>query len=245
MRFAGFLVVGGAFGCSGDPPPAPESDVLVYSRTLGHRHADSIEAARGTLPAELAAAGLNPAFSEDPAVFTPDGLSRFRAVVFLYTSGNDILDADGKAAFEAFVAAGGGWVGIHSASDTEYAWPFYQELVVAAYAGHPPIQRAVVDVIDTDHPSLRHVGNLRWAAIDEWYNFARNPADVAGVEVLAAVDERTYEGGNLGAHHPIVWAHERLGGRALYSAMGHWLDRWASPIYVEHVTAAIAWAAKQ
>lgn len=238
------VMVGCALGCGGDPDPV-EPDVLIYTRTLGHRHTDAIETAREVLPAGLAARGLASEFTEDPEAFEAGRLGRRKVVVFLYTSGNGILDAEGKAALESFVTSGGGWVGIHSASDTEYLWPFYQDLVIASYAGHPPIQRAVVDVAAPAHPAMRHIGSPRWGALDEWYDFARNPEEVAEVEVLARVDEATYTGGTMGEHHPIIWAHERLGGRALYSALGHMPERWMAPVYVDHVVGAIAWAANQ
>lgn len=222
----------------------PRADVLIYTRTLGYRHADAIAAGAVELPRRLAEAGLSAEVTEDPAAFTPAGLADRRAVVFLYTSGNHVLDAGGKAALEAFVARGGGWVGLHSAADTEYAWPFYQQLVVAPFESHPAIQTATVDVVDRDHPATVGLPAGRWTAEDEWYNFARDPAAVPGVRVLATLDETTYTGGTMGTSHPIIWAHETLGGRVLYSGLGHVATRWQEPEFADHVVRAIAWSAR-
>ncbi|MDQ3364483.1 MAG: ThuA domain-containing protein [Myxococcota bacterium] len=229
----------------GAPEASPDAtrpaEVLLYSRTLGYRHTDAIAAAVPTLAARLAAAGVTSLATEDPAVLTA-GLAGARAVVFLYTSGDDLLDSDGRAALEAFVRGGGGWVGLHSAADTEYGWPFYQQLVVAPFASHPTIQPATIDVEDRTHPAMAALPAGRWTQSDEWYDFGRQPRDVPGVRILATVDEMTYQGGMMGADHPIVWSHEHLGGRALYSALGHAGTRWEEPAFVTHVVEAVRWA---
>jgi len=218
--------------------PTPEPHVLLYSRTLGYRHDDAIAAALRVLPERLEAVGIATTSTEEPVVdFTP-----FVGVVFLYTSGDNILDPDGKAALEAFVRDGGGWLGVHSAADTEYAWPFYGELVVAPFQDHPAIQ--IADVYVEAHPALGEPP-VPWRAEDEWYNFGGNPRDVAGVAVLATLDETSYTGGTHGADHPIIWAHETLGGRALYSGLGHVAARWDEPAFVDHMTAAVEWITRQ
>lgn len=225
-----------AAACGGtDPPP----DVVLFSRTTGYRHADAIKAALAVLPARLEHEGLHVLATEDPLALTD--LGTVHVVVFLYTTGDDVLDPAGKTELERFVRAGGGWVGIHSAADTEYVWPFYQELVVAPFASHPDIQSATVEVLAPDHPVMTPVPTLRWAADDEWYNFARDASTVPGVEILANLDETTYLGGTMGASHPIIWAHARLGGRAVYSGIGHVAARWQDPVYLAHVMAAISW----
>lgn len=214
--------------------------LLAYTRTLGYRHDDAIVASSAALPALLAPRGIAVDVTEDPAAFTADNLARYRAVVFLYTTGNDVIDASGKAAFEQFVRDGGGWLGIHSAADTEYAWPFYTELVVTPFRTHPAIQPATIDIEAPSHPVMTGLPSP-WQATDEWYDFIGNARDTSGVTILATIDETTYSGGSSGADHPLIWAHERLGGRALYSAIGHVADRWAEPAFLQHVDAAVRW----
>lgn len=220
-----------------DATPAG-SRVLLFTRTSGFRHGDAITEALRVLPPALAARGITVTATED--ALTATHLADVDAVVFLYTTGNDVV-AD-RAAFEAFIRSGGGFVGMHSATDTEYTWPFYQALVVAPFAGHPAVQSGAIDVIA--HPATAALP-ARWVADDEWYNFAVNPSTVAGVEILARLDESTYAGGAMGADHPIIWSHENLGGRALYAGLGHPWERWSDPVVRDHAVDAIAWVLRR
>lgn len=214
--------------------------MLAFTRTHGHRHEDSIAVSSLVLSSRLAERGITVDVTEDPAAFTTRNLLRYKAVVFLYTSGNDILDDAGKLAFEAYIRAGGGWLGVHSASDTEYDWPFYNELVGTHYLTHPLIQEAVVHVEMPDHPAVAAVP-MPWVELDEWYDFRSNPRDRPGIQILATVDETTYDGGMMGADHPVIWCHETLGGRALYIAPGHYAHRWDEPEYLTVIDGALDW----
>ncbi|RBM17529.1 ThuA domain-containing protein [Streptomyces sp. PT12] len=212
--------------------------ILVYSRTTGYRHASipaGVEAFR-RLGAEH---GLDVTATEDPDELTR-GLPGSRAVVFLSTSG-DVLTDEGRAALRGFVADGGGFVGVHAASTTEYGWPWFGEtLVGTVFDGHPDLQPGVVSVEDRDHPATAHLGE-RWEFTDEWYNFATNPRE--RVRVLAAADESTYTGGRMGADHPLVWCHERAGGRSFYTALGHSDECFSDPDFTRHLLGGLRWAA--
>ncbi len=172
---------------------------------------------------------------EDAAQFTDATLSRYKVVVFLCTTG-DILDPDQKAAFERYIASGGGFVGIHSASDTEYHWPWYGQLVGAWFASHPQIQRATIHIEDANHPSTKGLP-ASWERTDEWYNFRSNPRST--VHVLASLDEATYSGGAMGGDHPIAWCQNIEGGRSWYTAMGHTQDSYAEPLFRLHLLGGI------
>jgi type 1 glutamine amidotransferase len=213
--------------------------VLLFSRTAGFRH-DSIPAAIQALTELQDSGGFVVEATEDPTQFTADNLARFRVVVFLLTTG-DVLDDDQQAAFEAWIAAGGGYLGVHSAADTEYAWPFYGALVGAYFKAHPAVQAASVDVAAADHPAMAGLTSP-WMRTDEWYDFQTNPRDA--VTVLATVDEVSYTGGTMGPDHPIVWVHATSGGgRALYTAMGHTQQSYADPAFRQHLTGALRWVA--
>jgi type 1 glutamine amidotransferase len=214
--------------------------VLVFTKTAGFRHGSI---ASGV--AALAELGPDHAFrtthTEDAAVFTDDGLARFDVIVFLNTTG-DILDDDQQAAMERFIRAGRGFVGIHSATDTEYDWPWYTGLVGAQFRSHPPVQPAEIDVIDREHPATAHLP-ARWPRTDEWYDFRAQPPST--VRILMNLDESTYNGGQMGTPHPIAWCHEYDGGRAIYTAGGHTNESFAEPDFRAHLAGAIRWAAEQ
>jgi type 1 glutamine amidotransferase len=213
--------------------------VLLFSRTTGFRH-DSIPAAIAALTELGATGGYGAEATEDPAAFTAKNLARFRVVVFLMTTG-DPLDDAAQAQVEAWIAGGGNWVGVHSASDTEYNWPFYGQLVGAYFKQHPAIQQATVNVEVTDHPATAGLPSP-WIRTDEWYDFQTNPR--ATTSVLMTIDESSYSGGTMGADHPLVWAHPTGGGgRAIYTAMGHTAESYADPLFRGHLVGAIRWAA--
>jgi type 1 glutamine amidotransferase len=212
--------------------------VLLFSRTTGFRHG-SIEPAVTSLQEVGAARGWTVAATEDPTVFEAAALAEYDVVVFLLTTG-DVLDEQQQAAFEAFIADSNGYVGVHSASDTEYDWEWYGELLGGYFSDHPAPQDATIDVVDGTHPSTMHLDG-QWMRFDEWYNFAPNPART--VDVLLNLDESSYAGGTMGKQHPIAWTHDHGGGRAWYTAGGHTDESWAEPDFVTHVAAGIEWAA--
>jgi type 1 glutamine amidotransferase len=251
VRWLLLLGLAAIAGCARPPDPGTAGErgparVLVFTRTLGFRHA-SIPVAVAAVARAAARQGMAVDHTEDPARFTASGLRRYRVVVFLSTSG-DVLDRDGEAALRGFVEAGGGWVGVHAAADTEDGWPWYQTLVGARFARHPAVQRATVRVVDRDHPATKGLP-ATWVRTDEWYDFRSNPRP--RVHVLATLDESTYRGGGMGVDHPIAWWQDGgsrsaspLGrGRALYTGGGHTAAAWAEPRFLAHVAAAVRWAA--
>lgn len=227
------------------PDSTTDADrILVYTRTNAFRHFDEISIASFVLPPRLHAFGVEADWTDDPAAFTEANLQRYRAVFFMYTSGNDILDDDGKAAFESYVRGGGGWLGIHSAADTEYSWPFYGELVVSHFLTHPATQPARITIEAASHPTMVGLPSP-WRFVDEWYDYRSNPRDMADVTILATVDEASYMGGGMGADHPMIWCHERLGGRAFYSGIGHESNAWGEPEFVTMIDNAVKWVIRR
>ena len=237
--------VGGGPGLQDDSeasaPPALER-ILVFSRTLAYRHeaiGPGIEALR-TLGA---ANGFEVEASEDPSGFSDENLSGFDVVVFLSTTA-DVLDDGQQAAFERYIRAGGGWVGVHAAADTEYEWPWYGQLLGggAYFKSHPEIQTVQLEVENATHPATAHLP-ATLALQDEWYNFQQNPR--AAVSVLMTLDESSYSPGAdaMGEDHPIAWFHEFDGGRAFYTALGHRSELYTDPLFTQHLLGGIRWAA--
>jgi type 1 glutamine amidotransferase len=212
--------------------------VLVFSRTTGYRH-ESIAAGIAAIQQLGMRHGFAVEASEASSAFSDEQLKRYRAVVFLNTTG-DVLDQPQQAAFERYIEGGGGYVGVHSASDTEYDWPWYGKLVGAYFRSHPPIQAATLSVVDGAHVSTRHLPK-RWQRTDEWYNFRSVPN---GVNVLVRIDEKTYSGGAMGQEHPLAWCHEVARGRAWYTALGHTSESYSDPLFLDHLSGGIAWAAR-
>ncbi len=216
--------------------------LLVFSKTGGFRHA-SIKDGKIALQKLATEHKFEVDFTEDASVFTGANLAHYNAVIFLMTTGSNILDGNQKAAFERYIRAGGGYVGVHSASDTEYSWSWYGGLVGAYFDrvhGHSKIMQATIHVTDRTNPSTMMLPVI-WIRTDEWYNFATNPR--GRVNVLMTIDEKTYKGGTMGTDHPIAWYHEYDGGRAWYTAMGHTSQSYYEPLFLENLWGGIIYAA--
>ncbi|MEV0578023.1 ThuA domain-containing protein [Streptomyces sp. NPDC050392] len=217
----------------------PAYDVLVFSKTAGFRHS-SIDEGITALRELGAANNFTVTATEDAAAFTPANLAGYEAVVFLSTTG-DVLDATQQTAFEGYMAAGGGYVGVHAAADTEYDWTWYAGLAGALFQSHPAIQPATVKVEDRAHDATAHLGPT-WQRTDEWYNYRTNPRTSA--HVLASLDESSYSGGSMSGDHPIAWCKDYAGGRAFYTGGGHTEESYTDPAFRRHLLGGIRWAAE-
>ena len=243
---AAVLLIVALGGCVDQAPrPAPAGEqlgdgfaVLVFTRTTGFRHA-SIDDGVAAIRRLGASHGFSVDATEYPEQVKDAVLGRYRAVVFLSTTGEP-LGPPQQAALERWVEAGGGWIGVHAAADAFYDWPWYGELVGAWFRRHPPVQRATVRVTDRGHPSTASLP-AAWPRTDEWYDFRTNPR--GRVQVLATVDESTYQGGGMGDDHPVAWAHEQGRGRAWYTALGHTEASWSEQRFLAHILGGIRWAA--
>ncbi|MFN7116956.1 MAG: ThuA domain-containing protein [Saprospiraceae bacterium] len=211
--------------------------ILVFSKTAGYRHS--------SIPKGVAAIrqlGKENNFAvdttEDANWFTEDTLKKYAAVVFLSTTG-DVLNHIQEAEFERYIQAGGGFAGIHAATDTEYDWGWYGRMVGGYFQSHPPgVHEAVLNVVDKSHGSTKHLPD-DWKRTDEWYNFKKLNPDV---NVLMKIDEKTYKGGENGENHPMSWYHEYDGGRAWYTALGHTDESYSEPDFLKHILGGIKYA---
>ncbi|KAL9940264.1 hypothetical protein V8E36_000969 [Tilletia maclaganii] len=203
--------------------PSPTSalqHILIYTGVGpdGFRH-DSIPFARRALKEW---GEVNEAFeatlTDDPAAFEErDWLMQFDALVFISTAGT-ALRPKGVEEFHRYIQAGGGFMGVHEATDCLYQVPWYRTLIGTTFNYHPQRQRFTMDVHhghDHPHPSVSHLAE-RWTVTDEIYNFNSDPREVGNTVVLSA-DESTYvdlvesaeeRAREQGDPHPISWYRE-------------------------------------
>ncbi len=190
--------------------------VLVFTKTAGFKHASIPDGVKA-----IQKLGLTHGFRVDTtsisAKFTEDTLKQYSAIIFMSTTG-DILNTREQVEFQRYIQSGGGYVGVHGAVDSEYNWPWYEKLIGAYFKNHPDIQEAELKVhSDENFPVTDSLPNP-WVITDEWYNFRSLPENV---QVLVSIDEDSYEGGENGEDHPMIWYHEYDGGRAFYMGLGH------------------------
>lgn len=213
--------------------------VLVFTKTAGFHHA-SIPAGIAAIQKLSAANGYAVDTTSNSNAFTYKNLKQYATLIFLNTTGN-VLDSAQQEGLVKYIHKGGGFVGVHAASDTEMDWPWYVRLVGASFSNHPKPQVANILVIDSTNATTQHLPRP-WRKMEEWYNFKETPKDV---HVLLAVDESSYEGGKNGADHPLAWYHNFEGGRAFYTALGHFDEAYSDALFLEHLEKGIEWAMRR
>ena len=244
-----------------------EYEVLVVGETLGFRHSHIDDTTRAII-----ALGEEHGFSVDvwdppqgsspgqPALTLPSSpfttaadLSKYATIIFASpVDGTNNLDPNRPrllndtelAAFQGYIRSGGGYVGLHAATDSMHTVPWYSELTggSARFRNHPAQQTATMRVESPGHPSTTMLP-AEWVRFDEWYNFSTNPRE--DVHVLITLDESTYNPGRnaMGADHPLAWCQNFEGGRSWYEGAGHTDASWADPLFLEHVLGGIEWTA--
>jgi type 1 glutamine amidotransferase len=220
-------------------PAAATFRVLVFSKTTGFRH-DSIPAG----VAAIRQLGQQNNFvvdaTEDDTKFTDANLAQYAAVIFLSSTGDPVGTQAEKDAFQRYIEHGGGFVGIHAASDSGYGWSWYGQLVGAYFKQHPTPQNARVKVEDPNHPSTQGLP-AQFTRFDEWYDFRANPRP--NVHVLTTLDESSYSGGTMGSDHPNTWCHAFDGGRAWFTGMGHTSESFSEANFLHLLLGGIQTAA--
>ncbi|PPL01330.1 ThuA domain-containing protein [Parapedobacter indicus] len=217
---------------------AQGNKILVFSKTAGFHHG-SIKQGVAAIQQLGSEHGVAVDTTIDAAKFTDANLKQYAAVIFLSTTG-DVLDDAQQQAFERYIQAGNGYVGIHAAADCEYDWPWYGKLSGAYFAGHPAPQEAVLDVVDKDFPATRGLPS-KWKRLDEWYRFRQFSREV---NVLINLDENSYDPAEqgMGNPHPISWYQAYDGGRAFYTGLGHTEESFSEPLFLQHLWGGIVYA---
>jgi type 1 glutamine amidotransferase len=228
---------------------AEQFKALLFTKTAGWHH-DSINAGVTAIQAIGKLHDFDVFWTEDASrVMNDKELAKYKVVIFLLTTG-DVLNDEQQAAFERFIKAGNGFVGIHSGgADTEYDWPWFNKMVGRQFHIHPAVQTAVMKVEDYNFPGMDRFPK-RFLETEEWYEFGAAKSDK--LNVLLTVDEKTYkpeanwgtkQGKGMGAYHPMAWYQNYDGGRAFYTALGHLPATYSDANFMHHVYGGIYWAA--
>ncbi len=215
-----------------------EPKVLVFSKTMAFKHA-SIPAGVAAIQKLGSENGFTVDTTKNAALFTDENLKQYSAVIFLSTTGN-VLDQYQEAAFERYIQAGGGYVGVHAAADTEYDWGWYNDLAGAQFLSHPRgMPNADFIIKDKNFVATQFFTDSVWNRTDELYNYKNINPDV---NVLMTLDESSYEGGQNGDFHPIAWYHDYDGGRAFYTGGGHADASYSEDLFLKHLLGGIQYA---
>jgi hypothetical protein len=221
--------------------------VLYFTYSAGYRH-DVIPLSREILTQLGKNSGAFEVIAtEDLSEFLPANLERYAAVMF-YTSGEIPMSGLQKMALLDFVRSGrGGFLGVHSATDTFYTWPDYLDLIGGYFNGHPWHQAVTIEVADAADPLVAFLGGSLQLN-DEIYQIS--DFDYRGSRVLLRLDPSSVDLGKAGVHRrfygwPLAWKRFFGEGRVFYSALGHEASVWQDPRYQRILTNAILWSTRR
>jgi uncharacterized protein len=230
---------------------APQPRVLVYTRNYtpdgkGYVH-DNIAASVAAIRKMGAEAGFAVDASDDPAVFTDANLRQYAALVFS-NSNNQAFSADTQRdAFKHYIEAGGGFVGLHSASGSERDWPYFWSVLGGKFAAHPRQQAFTVRVTDPNFPAVKGLPpQFTWT--DECYFIDHLNPDIHPVLVTdrtkLGLEPMTIDASTFPVDLPLAWYHQFDGGREFYLALGHNKQDYESPLLYGIIKNGILWVMK-
>lgn len=228
--------------------PEKGGRVLIFSMTKGYRH-DVIPLGQETLAGLARELGLEPVVSDELAHFDPERIGGSRVIVFNNTTGELPLSGAQREALLKFVSDGGGFVGVHAASDTLYEFTGYGVMLGGYFDGHPwnAGDTVTLKVEEPGHPVAKPLGEGPWTLREEIYQF-RAPYDRAKVRVLLSLDVQRTDMRKPGVKRTdgdfaLSWVRRYGEGRVFYCALGHNREVWEDAKFRGHLREGLRYAA--
>jgi hypothetical protein len=242
--FVGVAAAGLALALSAaDAAAAEKKTVLLFGLTKGFRHKDAIEEGSPILKQVAEGLGYNAVISEDVALLDPDKIKQWNLLVFNNTTGSLFKEPERRKAFIEHIQGGGGWIGIHGATDCFYDFPEYGEMANGWFDGHPWSGKVSVTIEEPDHPLMKPFGAPKWQVSDEIYQFRNYERGRA--RVLMSIDTKSVDasrGKRRDRDYATCWIRLYGKGRVLYQAHGHGANVFRMKEYQEHMKVAMQWA---
>ncbi len=222
---------------------APARKVLVISKCGGFRHTTCSYGKPVITKIGEESGRFTTICTEDSSFFNDDFLADIDCVVWNNATGSFMTD-DQKAALLKYVREGGGYVGIHAATDSHYDWPEYRDLVGGWFDGHPWNEEVTIKVEVPDHPASEPVEGP-WVISDEIYQHRNWSRD--DLCVLMSLDPNGTDFTKQGMKredkdYGIAWCRSFGEGRSFYTALGHRNEVFDNPTFQAHLLNAILWA---
>lgn len=217
--------------------------LLYFTHSAGYRH-EVIPQSQTVLKQLAESSGaFAVTVSEDVRMLRAESLQQYQAVMF-YTTGELPMSEAEKAALLGFVRSGRGFIGVHSATDTFYAWPDYLDLIGGYFNGHPWRQQVTIDVADRSSPLVSFLGD-EFRLDDEIYQIS--DFDYRGSHVLLRLDPASVDLTKPDVRRrfygwPLAWTRSYGQGRVFYTALGHEAAVWADPRFQRMLLNAVVWA---
>ena len=226
--------------------PAKARKLLVFTLAKGYKHGSIPVAAKALEIMGKKTRAFEATESADPAVFKAETLAKFDAVLMdNCTSAPDkadlITDEELKKSILDFISVQGkGWIGIHAATDCNYHWPEYGEMMGGYFNGHP-FRRISVKLDDPGSPLSAPFREKGFQIEDEIYTF-KDPYSREKLRVLLSIDwENSHLSGGTRSDndYALSWIHEYGKGRVFYCAFGHEDYIFWNPAILKHYLAGL------
>ena len=218
--------------------------VLIFGMTKGFRHKAAIEKGSPILKQIAEKLGYQATISEDPAVFDPDQATQWDLIIYNNCTGRlNPEEEPRRNALMARIKEGAGFMGFHSATDCNYNWPEYGQMINGYFSGHPWNQEVHSRIEDPDHPLMKPFKGGPFVIRDEIYQF-RNYTR-SNVRVLMSINTRSVDvsrGRRDDRDYAICWIRPWGKGRVYYNAHGHGSNVFENTTFQEHVGLAMQWA---
>lgn len=193
--------------------------------------------------------------TKDASLINADNLKNYDVVMFYTTGdltqpgtdGQPPMSSTGLDELLAWIKAGGGFVGLHCATDTFHSEDVkpvngYTEMICGEFKAHGRQFAGTLHHVDPTHPALQGIDD-GWTKEEEWYIFKN--VNTEKMHVLSLLDPSS-EGKKDERYaipsYPVIWCREYGSGRVFYNAMGHREDVWDHPMFQTCLTSAIEWA---
>lgn len=269
------LFIGLAFALAALNAAAAPLRVLYFTKSSGWEHSaiqrtNNDQSVSEKVLTKLAAAhDMTITFSKDGSLFSPAYLAQFDVVMF-YTSGDLTstgtdrypgITGNGLQALFDYVSGGGGFIGLHSTSDTFHTnergggnnpirIPRYKNYGEAAdrfvkmlggeFIRHGAQQVAKATVTDAKFPGFGAAVGAEVNVQEEWYTLKEFAPDL---HVLLVMNTEGMKGGDYQRpNYPLAWARAHGKGRVGFNAMGHRDDVWEAAYYQSMLVGMIEWA---
>ena len=220
--------------------------VLIYTHNgKGYVH-ENIHASVEAMTAVAKQHGFEADVSDDPAVFTAKNLKRYAALIFSNTNNQAFTTPDQREAFQHYIEAGGGLMGIHSAAGSERDWPYFAHVLGGKFVEHPMQQTLTVSLAEPESEITAGLPQtFEWD--DECYFYSDRSPDA---HALLVVDRSRLKGlEKMKLVHPDAyprmlpeaWYQSVDGGREFYVGLGHRPDSYRDPKLVQLLDRGFEW----
>ncbi|MHC4516945.1 MAG: ThuA domain-containing protein [Planctomycetota bacterium] len=235
--------------------------VLVFSRSWGYKHSAIPYGAKALEIMGEKTGAFEAVITNDEAMFEPENLKQFDAVVLNNTNNEIFLpedfdqlsapekerlqerDAMLKESFVDFLSSGGGLAVIHAGVASFRHWPEFGEIIGARFDNHPwgAGSTVTLSVEEPDHPVAAAFKEPYFIVSDEIYQ-VKAPYSRDKVRVLLSVDPdrtRITPKQREAIHREdmdfaMTWIKRYGKGRVFYCALGHEHPLFWNPIVLQH-----------